>query len=115
AAVLGMHAWSSMPSSWALAAAIHGVPAGAYLRKVMVPALLPSAAVALLLVALLATAEVGSVLLLHPPGERSPPLAIFTVMANAPESLVASLCLVYLAGGAGLLTVAWTIARRLER
>jgi iron(III) transport system permease protein len=112
AAVLGIYAWSSMPSSWALAAAIHGVPVGTYLRKVVAPALFPSAAVALLLVALLATAEVGSVLLLHPPGERSLPLAIFTVMANAPESLVASLCLVYLAGAAGLLTVAWALARR---
>jgi hypothetical protein len=36
------------------------------------------------------------VLLLHPPGEASLPLAIFSVMANAPESLVASLCLTYL-------------------
>jgi iron(III) transport system permease protein len=112
AAVLGMRAWSSMPVSWALAAAVHGVPMGTYLRKVVLPFLLPSAAVALLLVALLATAEVGSVLLLHPPGATSLPLAIFTVMANAPESLVASLCLVYLAAAAGFLALVWALARR---
>jgi hypothetical protein len=50
----------------------------------------------------LATADVGSVLLLHPPGQGSLPLAIFTVMANAPESLVASLCLVYVAPALGI-------------
>jgi iron(III) transport system permease protein len=114
-AVLGMRAWSSMPVSWALAAGVHGVPMGTYLRKVLLPFLLPSAAVGLLLVALLATADVGSVLLLHPPGASSLPLAIFTVMANAPESLVASLCLVYLAAAAGLLALAWMLARRLTR
>ena len=41
--------------------------------------------------ALLATVEVGTVLLLHPPGHGSLPLAVFTVMANAPEALVAML------------------------
>jgi hypothetical protein len=50
----------------------------------------------LVLASLLASADVGSVLLLHPPGEASIPLAIFTVMANAPERTVAALCLVYL-------------------
>jgi ABC-type Fe3+ transport system permease subunit len=114
AAVVGLRAWSSMPASWTLAAAVHGVPVGTYLRKVVAPYLRPSAAVALLLVALLSTAEVGSVLLLHPPGESSFPLAIFTVMANAPEGLVASLCLAYLAGAAGLLAVTWSLARRPE-
>jgi ABC-type Fe3+ transport system permease subunit len=43
----------------------------------------------------LAAADVSTMLLLHPPGQATLPLAIFTVMANAPESLVASLCLLY--------------------
>jgi iron(III) transport system permease protein len=115
AAVLGLRAWVTMPASWTLAAAVHGVPVGTYARKVVAPFLFPSAAMALLLVALLATAEVGSVLLLHPPGESSFPLSIFTVMANAPEGLVASLCLVYLAAATGLLTTAMALAGRLER
>jgi ABC-type Fe3+ transport system permease subunit len=67
---------------------------------------------AMLLVALLATADVSTVLLLHPPGARSLPLAIFTVMANAPESLVATLCLVYIVGAFGFLVMIWTMAGR---
>ncbi len=48
------------------------------------------------LTALLSAGEIGILLLLHPPGESSLPLAIFTIMANAPESLVAALCVIYL-------------------
>jgi iron(III) transport system permease protein len=115
AAVLGLRAWGSTSASWALAAAIHGVSLLTYLRRVALPFLLPAAAVAMLLVALLATADVSTMLLLHPPGARSLPLAIFTVMANAPESLVAALCLVYVAVAFGLLATMWTMAGRSKR
>jgi len=81
-----------------------------YLWRVTFPVLLPAGAVAVLLVALLATADISTVLLLHPPGAQSLPLAIFTVMANAPESLVATLCLAYIAAAAGLLVSLWTVA-----
>ena len=70
------------------------------------------AAVAVLLTALLATADIATVLLLHPPGEASLPLAIFTIMANAPESLVASLCLLYILIATGLLMSVWGMTER---
>ena len=110
AAVLGLRAWGSTSATWTLAAAVHGVPATVYLWRVVLPLLLPAGAVAALLVALLASADVSTVLLLHPPGKSSLSLAIFTVMANAPESLVAALCLVYLAVAAGLLAALWVAA-----
>jgi len=112
AALLSLRAWGTMPSSWALAAGIHGVSLKRYVSRVTLPFLLPTLAVAVLLVALLATAEVGTVLLIHPPGESSFPLAIFTVMANAPSALVASLCLLYVAGAAMLLAMLWMLAAR---
>jgi thiamine transport system permease protein len=115
AVVLAMRAWQSMPVSWVQAAELHGVSLALYVRKVVIPFLEPTAAAAIALVALLATADVGTILLLHPPGETSFPLAIFTVMANSPESLVASLCLAYLALAAGLLALMWTLARRQTR
>jgi iron(III) transport system permease protein len=111
AAVLGLRSWGSTPASLALAAGVHGVPLRTFLRRVTAPLQLPAAAMSLLLVGLLATADVGTVLLLHPPGEASFPLALFTVMANAPASLVASLCAVYLAAAAGLLMAAWALVR----
>ena len=111
-AVLALRAWGSMSVSWTQAAGIHGVPLSTYLRKVVIPFLVPAGATALLLVALLATADVGTVLLLHPPGKSSLSLTVFTVMANAPESLVASLCVAYVGLAAGFLIAVGAIARR---
>jgi ABC-type Fe3+ transport system permease subunit len=112
AAVLGLRAWASMPVSWASAASVSGVPLGVYLRRVVFPFFVPTGMVALLLASLLAAADVGTVLLLHPPGEASLPLAIFSVMANAPESLVASLCLAYVLVAGTLLAALLGFARR---
>jgi iron(III) transport system permease protein len=109
AAVLGLRAWGTTSATWVFAASVHGVSLGTYLRRVLLPLLLPMGGVSLVLVALLATADISTILLLHPPGETSLPLAIFTVMANAPETLVASLCLVYVTTVAGLLTIGWTL------
>jgi iron(III) transport system permease protein len=108
AALLALRGWAATSPTWALAAELHGVPLGRYLLRVLVPRLAPAMGTALLLAALLATADVGTVLLVHPPGQGSLPLAIFTIMANAPEALVASLCLLYVLGASALLAaVLW--------
>jgi len=112
AAMIGMWSLGSASSSWALAAGLHGVPMSTYLRRVLLPFLLPAGLLGWMLVALLATADVGTVLLLHPPGAGSLPLAIFTIMANAPESLVAALCMIYLVLALLLVTGIWTVAGR---
>ncbi len=95
ALLFGLRAVGSMPPSWADAARVHGVPWGLFMRRVALPWCARWAWPAAGFAALLATAEVGTVLLLHPPGHASLPLAIFTVMGNAPEALVAMLCLLY--------------------
>jgi ABC-type Fe3+ transport system permease subunit len=103
AIALALRAVGAIAPSWTYAAAIHGVAVPRYVRLVLWPALRPSLSMSFALVALLASADAGTVLLLHPPGEASLPLAIFTVMANAPETAVASLCLVYLIGTVAVL------------
>jgi iron(III) transport system permease protein len=114
AAVLGLRAWGSLSSTWTFAAGLHGVSLWTYLRRVVVPLLVPAGTVAVLLVTLLAIADISTVLLLHPPGEQSLPLTIFTVMANAPEALVASLCLVYTGAAVGALLAGWALVGRLR-
>ena len=110
-ALLAARALGEAPRSWALAGAVHGVPLGLYLVRVVGPFLVLTCILGSGLVALLATAEVGTVLLLQPPGESSLPVAIFTVMANARESLVASLCLVYVGLTAATLAIGWLVFR----
>ena len=111
AAIFALRSWGSMSATWTHAAALHGVPTTKYLARVVVPHMFPALVAADLLVGLLATADVGSVLLLHPPGQGSLPLAIFTVMANAPESLVASLCLVYVVLAFAVASPLWWMTR----
>lgn len=110
AAVIALRAWGSIPSSWTAAAAIHGVPLRRFIVRVLLPYLAPALILALVLVALLATADVSTILLLHPPGESTLPLSLFTIMANAPEALVGSLCLVYLATSGTILLAIWVLA-----
>lgn len=96
AAVILLRAIGGLPPSWGFAAAVHGVGLIKYLRRIVAPFLARPAAVSVILVALVATADITTVLLLQPPGRDSFPLALFTVMANAPESMVASLCITYI-------------------
>lgn len=107
ATIIALRSWGSLSSTWTQAAALHGVPTAKYLARVVMPHMLPALAAAMLLIGLLATADVGSVLLLHPPGQSSLPLAIFTVMANSPESLVASMCLMYIGLAFGMASLLW--------
>jgi ABC-type Fe3+ transport system permease subunit len=105
AAVLAMRAFGSSSPEWAAVAAVHGLPLRRYLGRVLIPWLLPAAGISALLIALLATADITAALLLTPPGGGSLPLAIFTVMANAPEALVGALCLLYIGTAALVLAI----------
>lgn len=108
AALLALRALASAPPSWSEAAAMHGVKLRLFLSRVLLPWLRPALAAAFLLVALLAAADAPTVLLLHPPGHPSLPLALLTVMSNAPQAYVSALVAVYV-GGAGL--VLWLATR----
>jgi iron(III) transport system permease protein len=99
AAVVMIRAVGTLSPSWTDAAKVHGVAPGRFLLRVILPILMPAMLVGLLLVTVLAAAEITTTHLLQPTnGRPSLPLVIFTVMANSPEGLVASLCLIYLLG-----------------
>ncbi len=101
-AVLAARFFSQMPQSWSFAAEIHGISLGKFLIRVLAPLASVFIMTGFLLALLLSAADTGTVLLIHPPGAQNLPLAIFTIMANAPESLVAQLCLLYLVSASAL-------------
>lgn len=115
ATLLLLRGYGATPRSWALAGALHGVALPRFLARVLLPALSPAVLLAALLVALMASVDVTTVLLLHPPGQPSLPLTIFTVMANAPEHMVAALCLLYVGLAAAALVGLWSLAARVVR
>lgn len=115
AAVAVMRAVGSLSPSWTDAARIHGVAPVRFLGRVVLPLLAPTLLVVLLLVAVLAAADITTTHLLQPPGAQSLSVAIFTVMANSPEGLVASLCLLYLMSVVLLLGAASQLSRLWSR
>jgi iron(III) transport system permease protein len=112
AALMALRSWGTMSPSLARAAGVHGVPLGRYLWRVVLPVQRRAVVAAMLLVGLLATAEIGMVLLLYPPGEESLPLHIFQIIGYpAPSSRLAALCVIDLALAVGLLALAWSLRR----
>jgi ABC-type Fe3+ transport system permease subunit len=110
AALLVLRSWGTMSPSLARAAGVHGVGLGRYLWRVVLPLQRQSVVTAVLLVGLLASAEIGMVLLLYPPGAESLPLHIFQIIGYpAPSSRLAALCAVELALASGLLALTWTL------
>jgi iron(III) transport system permease protein len=110
AAVLAMRSWGTMSPALARAAGVHGVPLGRYLWSVVLPLQRRAVATSMLLVGLLATAEIGMVLLLYPPGEETLPLRIFQIVGYPqPGSRLAALCAVDLALAIVLLALAWCL------
>ena len=102
----------SMPASWSWAAEIHGISFFKFMQKIAGPMLARPAATGFVVAFLLAEADVGTVLLLHPPGAQNLPLAIFTIMANAPAALVAQLGIAYLIFTLMIMWIAGTIWAR---
>jgi ABC-type Fe3+ transport system permease subunit len=93
--LIAMRAFGMTSSSWTYAAAIAGISLPQYLFRVLGPILLFPFLFSIGIVGLLATTYIATVLLLRPPGEDSLPIQIFTIMANAPETFVSSLCTMY--------------------
>jgi ABC-type Fe3+ transport system permease subunit len=112
ATLFALRAVNSASPSWYAAAELHGVRPASFLRKILIPWAAPALWTSTGAVALLALADITSALLLHPPGRGTIPLTIFSVMANAPEAYVATLCLVYLAGSLCVLALGMRIVRQ---
>ena len=95
-ALLAARSFNSMPASWSWAAALHNISFACFMKKIAGPMLARSVITGFMITFLLAQADVGTVLLLHPPGAQNLPLAMFTIMANAPTAVVAQLAIVHM-------------------
>jgi iron(III) transport system permease protein len=111
AVLVMMRAVGSLSPSWMDASRVHGIATAQFYFRVILPNLAPAIVVSVLLVMVLAAADITTTHLLQPPGSQTLPVAIFTVMANSPEGLVASLCLLYLLSVVLLLAVASQLPR----
>ncbi len=94
--LLAARFFASLPSSWSYAAELQEVSLLKFSSRILLPLASSTILTSFLLVSLLSVADIATVLLIHPPGGQNLPLAIFTIMANAPQSQVSQLCSIYL-------------------
>ena len=97
AAVLLAAAIRQVPATTEEVAVVGGAGWLRVLLKVVVPQIRPALAASGLVVFVLAFGEIGSTILVAPPGESTLPIRVYTMIANAPASQVARLALVQIA------------------
>ncbi len=86
-----------IPKSLIESAEIMGVNYWLRLRKIVLPILMPSIFTAFLVGFILCLGELGTTIMLYPPGTEIMPIKVFTLMANASDSLTSAMVLVVLA------------------
>ena len=88
------NAIKQVPKSLDEAAQISGITSFARLQKILIPIILPSVFVAFLVSFIFSFGELGTTIMLYPPGTEIMPIKVFTIMANAPQSLTSSMTLI---------------------
>lgn len=81
---------SDEPESRAEAATFGRGGRGRYFFRVLFPAIAPALGASIILAALLGAADIVTAILLSPPGKATAPQRLFTIMANAPDAVVAT-------------------------
>lgn len=98
---------NQIPSDLFDAAAIAGAGPLAQLIHIALPLMRVGLLVVVLMSIVVASAEIGSTILLHAPGEETLAIALYAIEANSPRSYVAALSLIQLSllGAAALIIV----------
>jgi len=88
------NAIKQIPNSLDEAAQIEGVTFYSRLQKILIPLITPSLFVAFVISFIFCLGELGTTIMLYPPGTEIMPIKVFTIMANAPQSLTSSMTLI---------------------
>ena len=88
------NAIKQIPKSLEEAAQIEGVPFFARLQKILIPLIIPTLFVTFVISFIFSLGELGTTIMVYPPGTEIMPIKVFTIMANAPQSLTSSMTLI---------------------
>ncbi|MDO1449608.1 iron ABC transporter permease [Rhodocytophaga aerolata] len=85
-----------LPQSLEHAASICGAGNYLTLRKITLPLMSEALMGAFIISFIFCIGELGTIIMVYPPGTALLPIKIFTIMANAPQSLTSAMCLIVL-------------------
>ena len=88
------NAIKQIPNSLDEAAQIEGITSFTRLRKILIPLILPTLFVTFIIGFIFSLGELGITIMVYPPGTEIMPIKVFTIMANAPQSLTSSMTLI---------------------
>ncbi|MCP5062841.1 MAG: iron ABC transporter permease, partial [Ignavibacteriae bacterium] len=88
------NAIKQIPKSLDEAAQIQGITFFVRLWKISIPIILPTLFVAFVISFIFSLGELGTTIMLYPPGTEIMPIKVFTIMANAPQALTSSMTLI---------------------
>jgi ABC-type Fe3+ transport system permease subunit len=97
AAKLIGNAIKQVPGSLEEAAQIGGIGFYRRIQKIIFPLILPAVFTAFIINFTFSIGELGTTIMVYPPGTEIMPIKVFTIMANAPQSLVSAMTLIVLA------------------
>ena len=92
-----------VPASFEQAALVSGAPKWEALWRITVPMVSDALFGAFVISFIFCVGELGTAIMVYPPGTSLLPIKIFTIMANAPQSLTSAMCLVALLFTGGVL------------
>ncbi len=90
------NAMKQIPKSLNEAAQIEGISFFNRQFKILIPLIMPVLFITFVIVFIFSLAELGTTIMLYPPGTEIMPIKVFTIMANAPQSLTSSMTLIVL-------------------
>jgi len=88
------NAIKQIPNSLNEAAQIEGVSFLRRLQKILIPLIMPTLFITFIISFIFCLGELGTTIMLYPPGTEIMPIKVFTIMANAPQSLTSSMTLI---------------------
>ena len=91
------NAIKQIPNSLDEAAQIEGIKHFTRLRKILIPLIMPTLFVTFIIIFIFCLGELGTTIMIYPPGTEIMPIKVFTIMANASQSLTSSMALIVFA------------------
>jgi ABC-type Fe3+ transport system permease subunit len=88
------NAIKQIPNSLDEAAEIEGIGHYRRIQAILIPLIMPILFAAFLINFIFCLGELGTSIMLYPPGTEIMPIKVFTIMANAPQSLTSSMTLI---------------------
>jgi ABC-type Fe3+ transport system permease subunit len=102
-----------VPVSFDEEAEIEGVTPFKRLQKILIPLIVPSLFVSFVISFIFCFSELGTSIMLYPPGTELMPIKVFTIMANAPQALISSMTLIVFSITLFIITIFYFISKAL--